>query len=337
MKNITKILKKYILAILLIIVLLFLQAQCDLKLPEYTSNIINVGIQSKGIEYAIFDKVSKNTLDCIIAVSGDFSIRDYYNEDGQTYILKKLKKEEKEKLESILIKPTVFLFMVNSQDNSLTEPDIITFAMYNELDHTLRDYYKSLDNIEDTMLKQYAIQAIQKEYDTIGVNIDELQMSYLFKVGGLMLLLTIACALIIVVSSYLSSRVAAAFGYDLREKMVRKITYFSDEDVNKFNTSSLITRCTNDISQIQLALTLFLRMVLFAPIIGIGAIVKLVGNKAGMTWVIGTAIGAIILLLMILLLVAMPKFKKIQKLIDRLNQIVREQLNGIPVVRAFSN
>ncbi len=337
MKNITRILRKYIFAILLIVVLLFLQAQCDLKLPEYTSNIINVGIQSKGIEYAVFDKVSKNTLDCIVAISGDLSIHDYYDEDGETYILKKLKKEDKEKLESILIKPTVFLFMVNSQDNTLSEPDVITFAMYNELDHTLRDYYKSLDNIEDTMLKQYAIQAIQKEYNDIGINLNEFQMSYLFRVGGLMLLLTIVCALIIVVSSYLSSRVAAAFGYDLREEMVRKITYFSDQDVNKFNTSSLITRCTNDISQIQMALTLFLRMVLFAPIIGIGAIIKLVGNKAGMTWVIGTALGAIILLLLILLFVALPKFKKIQKLIDRLNQIVREQLNGIPVVRAFSN
>ena len=337
MKIITKILRKYILAILFIVVLLFMQAQCDLKLPEYTSNIINVGIQSKGIEYAIFDKVSKNTLDSIVAVSGEERTYDYYDVDGESYILKSINKKEKETLESILIKPTVFLYMIKTQANMEINPDVLTFAMFNEVDHTLRDYYKSLDEIEDTMLKQYAIQAIQKEYSDIGVNINEFQMSYLFKVGGLMLLLTLIAAVIIVISSYISSRVAASFGYDLREEMVRKITYFSDQDVNKFNTSSLITRCTNDISQIQMALTLFLRMVLFAPIIGIGAIVKLIGNKAGMTWVIGVAIGAIILLLMILLFVALPKFRKIQKLIDRLNQIVREQLNGIPVVRAFSN
>ena len=317
MKIITKILRKYLLAILFIVVLLFMQAQCDLKLPEYTSNIINVGIQSKGIEYAIFEKVSKNTLDSIVAVSSDNSIYDYYDVDGETYILKSIKKKDKEILESKLIKPTVFLYMVKSQANIEINPDVLTFAMFNEVDHSLRDYYKSLDNIEDTMLKQYSIQAIQKEYEDIGVNINEFQMSYLFKVGGLMLLLTIVCAIIIVISSYVSSRVAAAFGYDLREEMVRKITYFSDQDVNKFNTSSLITRCTNDISQIQMALTLFLRMVLFAPIIGIGAIFKLIGNKAGMTWVIGVAIGAIILLLMILLFVALPKFRKIQKLIDK--------------------
>ncbi|MBQ7239932.1 MAG: ABC transporter ATP-binding protein [Bacilli bacterium] len=337
MKAIFRILKKYTLAILLIVVLLFMQAQCDLKLPEYTSNIINVGIQSKGIEYAIFDKVSKNTLDCIVVVSGDYSIYDYYQEDGETYILKDIKKNDKEKLESILIKPIVFISMMSTQEGFVKSPDALTFAMYNETDYTLRDYYKSLDKIEDTMLKQYAIQGIQKEYETIGVNINEFQMSYLFRIGGLMLLLTIIVAVIIVISSFISSRVAASFGYDLREEMVRKITYFNDEDVNKFNTSSLITRCTNDISQIQMALTMFLRMVLFAPIMGIGAVVKLIGNKAGMTWVIACAIGAIILMVMILLFVAFPKFKKIQKLIDRLNQIVREQLNGIPVVRAFAN
>ena len=187
------------------------------------------------------------------------------------------------------------------------------------------------------MLKQYAIQGIQDEYKNVGINLDEYQMSYLFKVGGLMLLLTVFVAIIIIINSFISARVAASFGYDLREEMVRKITYFTNEDVNKFNTSSLITRCTNDISQIQMALTLFLRLVLFAPIMGIGAVIKLMGNKAGMTWVIAAAIGAIVLLVMILLFVALPKFRMIQKLIDRINQIVREQLNGIPVVRAFSN
>ena len=137
MKAIFRILKKYTLAILLIVVLLFMQAQCDLKLPEYTSNIINVGIQSKGIEYAIFDKVSKNTLDCIVVVSGDYSIYDYYQEDGETYILKDIKKNDKEKLESILIKPIVFISMMSTQEGFVKSPDALTFAMYNETDYTL--------------------------------------------------------------------------------------------------------------------------------------------------------------------------------------------------------
>ena len=337
MKVIGRILKKYTFAIILIVILLFAQAQCDLKLPEYTSNIINVGIQSKGIEYAVFDKVTKTRLDAIVAVSGETSIYDYYDADGEAYVLKKLNKDEKKELETKLIKPTTFLYLASFQEGFILDSDALTFMMFNEVDHTLRDFYSSLDDLGDSMLKQYAIQGIQEEYKTVGINLDKYQMSYLFKVGGLMLLLTILVAVIIIITSYISARVAASFGYDLREEMVRKITYFTNEDVNKFNTSSLITRCTNDISQIQMALTLFLRLVLFAPIMGIGAVVKLMGNKAGMTWVIAAAIGAIVLLVMILLFVALPKFRKIQKLIDRINQIVREQLNGIPVVRAFSN
>ena len=336
MKHIGKILKKYMIYILFIVVLLFIQAQCDLKLPEYTSNIINVGIQSKGIEDAVFDKVSENTLDCIVAISGNYDIYDYYKKNSKDiYELKT--NVNREELQDLLLKPTVFYFFYSYIEGAVLDPNALVFGMTNETTSELRDYYKEIDKIDDTMLKQYAIGFIQKEYTSLGIDVDKMQMDYLFKVGGSMILLTIFCAVIVVLTAYLSSKVASKFGYDLREEMVEKITYFSNEDVNKFNTSSLITRCTNDINQIQMALTMFLRLVLFAPIIGIGAIVKLIDQNAGMTWVIAVAIGAIILLLMVLLFVAMPKFKKIQKLIDRINQIVREQLNGLPVIRAFAN
>ena len=336
MKHIGKILKKYMIYILFIVVLLFIQAQCDLKLPEYTSNIINVGIQSKGIEDAVFDKVSENTLDCIVAISGNYDIYDYYKKNSKDiYELKT--NVNREELQDLLLKPTVFYFFYSNMEGAVLDPNALVFGMTNETTSELRDYYKEIDKIDDTMLKQYAIGFIQKEYTNLGIDIDKMQMDYLFKVGGSMILLTIFLAVIVVLTAYLSSKVASKFGYDLREEMVEKITYFSNEDVNKFNTSSLITRCTNDINQIQMALTMFLRLVLFAPIIGIGAIVKLIDQNAGMTWVIAVAIGAIILLLMVLLFVAMPKFKKIQKLIDRINQIVREQLNGLPVIRAFAN
>ena len=336
MKHISKILNKYMIYILFIVVLLFIQAQCDLKLPEYTSNIINVGIQSKGIEDAVFDKVSENTLDCIVAISGNYDIYDYYKKNSKD--IYELKKDvNKEELQELLLKPTVFYFFYSNMEGAVLDPNALVFGMTNETTSELRDYYKEIDKIDDTMLKQYAIGFIQKEYTSLGIDVDKMQMDYLFKVGGSMILLTIFCAVIVVLTAYLSSKVASKFGYDLREEMVEKITYFSNEDVNKFNTSSLITRCTNDINQIQMALTMFLRLVLFAPIIGIGAIVKLIDQNAGMTWVIAVAIGAIILLLMVLLFVAMPKFKKIQKLIDRINQIVREQLNGLPVIRAFAN
>ena len=336
MKHIGKILKKYMIYILFIVVLLFIQAQCDLKLPEYTSNIINVGIQSKGIEDAVFDKVSENTLDCIVAISGNYDIYDYYKKNSKDiYELKT--NVNREELQDLLLKPTVFYFFYSNMEGAVLDPNALVFGMTNETTSELRDYYKEIDKIDDTMLKQYAIGFIQKEYTSLGIDVDKMQMDYLFRVGGSMILLTIFCAVIVVLTAYLSSKVASKFGYDLREETVEKITYFSNEDVNKFNTSSLITRCTNDINQIQMALTMFLRLVLFAPIIGIGAIVKLIDQNAGMTWVIAVAIGAIILLLMVLLFVAMPKFKKIQKLIDRINQIVREQLNGLPVIRAFAN
>ena len=336
MKHIGKILKKYMIYILFIVVLLFIQAQCDLKLPEYTSNIINVGIQSKGIEDAVFDKVSENTLDCIVAISGNYDIYDYYKKNSKDiYELKT--NVNREELQDLLLKPTVFYFFYSNMEGAVLDPNALVFGMTNETTSELRDYYKKVSDIDNTMLKQYAISFIQKEYTNLGIDIDKMQMDYLFKVGGSMILLTIFLAVIVVLTAYLSSKVASKFGYDLREEMVEKITYFSNEDVNKFNTSSLITRCTNDINQIQMALTMFLRLVLFAPIIGIGAIVKLIDQNAGMTWVIAVAIGAIILLLMVLLFVAMPKFKKIQKLIDRINQIVREQLNGLPVIRAFAN
>ena len=221
MKVIGRILKKYIFAIILIVILLFVQAQCDLKLPEYTSNIINVGIQSKGIEYAIFDKVTKNRLDSIVAVSGETSIYDYYDEDGDTYVLKHITKDEKKTLESLLIKPTTFLYLASFQEGFVLDSNALIFMMFNETDHTLRDFYSSLDNLGESMLKQYAIQGIQDEYKTVGINLDKYQMYYLFKVGGLMLLLTIFVAIIIIITSFISARVAASFGYDLREEMVR--------------------------------------------------------------------------------------------------------------------
>ncbi len=338
MRHIGKILKKYIPAIIIIVILLFGQAQIELKLPEYTSNIINVGIQSKGIESTVFDIVSEDTLDSIVSISGDHDIYKSYNLKKHKYYIKDISKEEKEELKNKLLKPTVFYsFLKNMDAFKDASPEVILFAMTNEVDHTLRNYYKELDKYDETMLSQIAIGYLQVEYKNLGIDLDKKQMDYIFKIGITMIILTFVCSAVIVLTAFISSRVASSFGYDLREEMVRKITYFAHEDVNKFNTSSLITRCTNDISQVQMTLTLFLRMVLFAPIIGIGAVIKLLGNKAGMSWVIACAIGVIIVMLMILLFVAMPKFKAIQKIMDRINQIVREQLNGLPVIRAFAN
>ena len=184
-------------------------------------------------------------------------------------------------------------------------------------------------------MNQYAINFVINEYKTVGVDLESIQTNYLISSGIKMLLFALFIMIIIIGSTYISGRVASSFAYDLREKVVRKIISFSNQEYNEFSTASLITRSTNDIAQIQQLLTMCLRIILYAPIIGIGAMFKVA--KIDMVWIIGIAIAAILVLIITLLVFVMPKFKIVQKLIDRINLVVRETLNGLPVIRAFAN
>ena len=346
MKNI---LKKYGLSFFAVVVLLFVQAYCDLALPDYTSKIINVGIQQKGVESEIIDKMTDKTYANINSLTSvdlskyyekvsktDANIKKYpYLKDGDVYVLKGELSEDDKK--SILDSTIIYSFLLNNDAIKQMGIDInpTTIEYYTKSDtNNFDEYLTSFNNLDESMKKQYSISFISSEYERLGINLKDLQMNYLFKSGTKMIVLSLFIMVVIIATTYISGRLAGMVAYDLREKVVRKVMSFSKSEFNEFETSSLITRSTNDITQIQNMLTMVLRMVLYAPIIGIGALVKII--NINMVWVLGLAIGAILVLIIILMLFALPKFKIVQKLIDRLNLIVRETLNGLPVIRAFA-
>ena len=356
MKEILGLLKKYIFGICCVVVLIILQANCDLALPEYTSNIINVGIQQQGVENAVPKVIRKNSLESISVIAKDKTIIDNYeliekgNEEyideypilknTSVYILKEDNEDKLTELEEKIIIPEMFYYAISTskeiKDMGVTiTSNTLPYLLFGEGTNPLKEMYKSFNEMDSELANQYAINFVKDEYKTVGYDLEELQMNYLFKTGTKMILFAFLIMGIIIVSTYLSGRIASSFAYDLREKVVKKIISYSNSEFNEFSTASLITRTTNDISQVQMIFTMCMRILLFAPIIGIGAMFKVAGID--MTWVIGCAIGAILVLIITLMIFALPKFKIIQKLIDRINLVVRETLNGLPVIRAFAN
>ena len=343
------ILKKYTGKIILVVLLLLVQAYCDLALPDYTSKIINVGIQQKGISSEVADVLTDKTFDNLSALNNklkgyyekvdktDKNIKKYpYLKDGAVY---KLIDSVSEDGKSEIVDATViYSFLISNEQikNSGIDINPTTIEYYTKSDTlNIKEYLDKFKDIDDSMKKQYSINFISSEYKSLGIDLENLQMKYLFKTGTMMVLLSLFIMVVIILTTYLSGKIAAMFAFDLREKVVRKIMSFSKSEFNEFETSSLITRSTNDITQIQNMLTMVLRMVLYAPIIGIGALTKII--SINMVWILGISIGAICLLMIILMLFVLPKFKVIQSLIDKLNLIVRETLNGLPVIRAFAN
>lgn len=343
------ILKKYTGKIILVVLLLLVQAYCDLALPDYTSKIINVGIQQKGISSEVADVLTDKTFDNLSALDNklkgyyekvdktDKNIKKYpYLKNGDVY---KLIDSVSEDGKSEIVDATViYSFLISNEQikNSGIDINPTTIEYYTKSDTlNIKEYLDKFKDIDDSMKKQYSINFISSEYKSLGIDLENLQMKYLFKTGTMMVLLSLFIMVVIILTTYLSGKIAAMFAFDLREKVVRKIMSFSKSEFNEFETSSLITRSTNDITQIQNMLTMVLRMVLYAPIIGIGALTKII--SINMVWILGISIGAICLLMIILMLFGLPKFKVIQSLIDKLNLIVRETLNGLPVIRAFAN
>lgn len=359
MKEILKVLKKYSLGIILIVILLVIQANCDLALPDYTSKIINVGIQQKGISNVVLEVSSENSLKTIAAIAKDETILDYYelvkkdSEEAKEltgkypllkkkniYVIKDLNAKEKEELKEKTLIFQVFYYMLKSSNkfeelgyelNDRTITYFMNVGDTSEFDKMM-EQVKGLDPM---LLDQYAVSGVISEYRILGTALENMQMDYLITSGIKMVLLALLIMAIIILSTYISGKIASMFARDLRSKIVNKVMSYSNSEFNQFSTSSLITRSTNDVQQIQMLVTMMLRMVLYAPIVGIGALVKVAGID--MVWVIGIAVGAMLLLVIVLLLVAMPKFQRVQKLIDRINLIVREVLNGLPVIRAFAN
>ena len=368
MKQIAKILKKYTIEILLIVVFLFIQAQADLTLPDYTSNIINVGIQQGGIENSVYEVVRSSELNNIMIFTNDeedkiildsytllskdnLSNSDYLDylekypilENEDVYILNESIKDI-DSLNNILVTPSLIVSSLNDEETVKTifplfnGADIFEFISYMDEDtiNTIRDNFETkFDEIADIMLNQMSIQIVKNEYIAVEYDAESLQVNYIINIGIKMILLAFLIMLIAISTTYLSSKVAAKFSRDLRSKVVTKVMSFSNKEFDELSSASLITRSTNDIQQIQMLLNMALKIIIYAPILGLGALGKISGSS--LFWIIGLAIGTILLLIIFLFAVALPKFKVVQQLIDRINLISREIITGLPVVRAFAN
>lgn len=334
MLKMLKYMKKSIGWILLIVVLLFVQAYSDLALPEYTSRIVDTGIQQKGIPDAVPDKIRETTLKELTALmdADDASqVSDAYTEaeDGVCQ-LKDVSTSEREELNDSLGMAMMISMALSSEgiDPTQIPPEQIQVMLDQANEQT--------EQLSDSIVTQMAVTFVQQEYEAIGEDLDRIQMNYILHSGVQMLGLALISMIAAVLVTFLASRVAALLGHDLRNLVYRKVISFSSAEMNHFSTASLITRSTNDIQQVQMLMTMVFRIVLYAPIIGIGGIMKVLWTESGMTWILGVAVCALAVLILVLVVVAMPRFKKLQSMIDRLNLITREILTGLSVIRAFS-
>ena len=335
MLKMLKYMKKSVGWILLIIVILFVQAYSDLALPEYTSRIVDTGIQQKGIPDAVPDRIRETTLTGLTMLMDQedaSQVLDAYTdaEDGVCQ-LKDISDSRREELNDSMGLAMMVSMMAASEGMDLTQQ-----VPQEQIQAILDQANAQKEQISDSIVTQMAVTFVQQEYEAMGEDLAQIQMNYLIRTGVQMLGLALISMMAAVLVTFLASRVAALLGHDLRNQVYRKVISFSSAEMNRFSTASLITRSTNDIQQVQMLMTMVFRIVLYAPIIGIGGIMKVLRTESGMTWILGVAVCALAVLILVLLVVAMPRFKKLQTMIDRLNLITREILTGLSVIRAFS-
>ena len=366
---------------LVVFALLFVQAYCDLALPDYTSKIVDTGIQQGGIESPLPQTVRKSTLDALSLLMNEEDAQKlqnayqyYLQDDGVLLLRSDLTEDERTALEEAVTTPDIVLYMAAAQaantpagqssmgmtglaempsaaaDTETVAPtaaDLDTvcsqFAAMSQMpgfDRSMlqKQLDSAMNQLDSTLLenlKSQSLLLVQLEYEAQGVARD-VQMRYLFRVGGQMLALTLLMVAVAVVVGFLASRVSAAIGRDLRRETFSSVIGFSNAEIENFSTASLITRTTNDIQQVQFVCVILLRMVAYAPILGIGGVLHVVGSSSGLSWIVVLDVALLLLLLLFLMNVAMPKFKVMQQLVDRLNLVSREILTGIMPVRAFS-
>lgn len=361
MLKVLKNLKESALAVIAIILLLIVQANADLALPDYTSKIVNVGIQQSGVENTAPEVIRKSQMDNILKFTSDDEaiLSDYtYVEDEDMYKQNKVNSAEQENLNNLMAKPIMVYQVLTSETyagaikeemlaNVPEQPkammaqmsmmDIVNGLNEEQINKMMEMIDEKLSSLSGTMLEQAAISWVKQEYEAVGIDMTAYQNKYLIKVGLQMLGIAFISMVSAVCIMLLSSRVAARLGKTLREKVFEKVLNFSRKEFRDFSTASLITRSTNDIQQIQQLIAMLFRVVVYAPIIGIGGLIRVIQNSnTSMAWIIGLAILLILGIVLILFIVAIPKFKKLQELIDKVNGVSREILTGIPVIRAFS-
>lgn len=382
MLKVLKNLKKTLGSVIAIVILLCIQAATDLALPDYTSKIVNIGIQAGGIENAVPKLISKSDMEkTLLFTENDEEIlsnytllgeeknkeqekilnkylgKDYNVEPNTIYVLNDIDEETENNLEKDLSGALMGATAISNEETAnqikqkilenIQEPqkiymqskslvELISNMPEEQKNQVLQEFTKKIDEMNDSIKEQAAVSAVKQLYKDLGVDTDKLQNDYIL-LAGLQMLGVASITMVSAVSiMLLSARVAAMLGKTLREKVFKKVSQFSNAELNEFSTASLITRSTNDVQQIQQLITLLFRVVVYAPIIGIGGFVKvLTETDNSMAWIIGIAIFAILVIVATLFAVAMPKFKKLQDLTDKLNEVTREILTGIPVIRAF--
>ena len=337
--------------VVMIIVLLFVQAYCDLSLPDYTSKMVNVGIQQKGIEDGVPDTIRKESLEHLLLFLDEkekAKVEDAYTLKDDVYKRNDVTKEERDELNSILAIPMMAAGSLEDEEKAAEiktqmglpeESDlwqVLEQLPQEQLDAMKDSLTEKIKEMPESIVTQAAVQFVQTEYEAQGIDVDAMQIQYLMISGLKMLAMALVIMLAAVSVTFLSSRVAAFLGRNLRNGVYRKVISFSGEELNHFSTASLITRSTNDIQQVQLVFAMIFRIVLYAPILGVGGVLKVLQTDVSMTWILGVAVVAILILVGFLFAVAMPKFKILQYRIDELNLVSREILTGLSVIRAFS-
>ena len=379
MLKLFKELKPFFITILIIIGLLFLQASAELALPDYMSNIVNIGIQQNGIDNTVPEVMKTSTMEKVqLFLSQEESniVNDSYKliskenltdkeyekylkkypaiENENLYILDTDSKENIEEMNSFLGKYLLIVAGIekgmpqgvtsgNLENNpfaSLPEgvdPYMVLKNLPQEqLDEMKTQIDKQFEGLTESIINQSAINYIKTQYEEIGMDIGKRQTNYIFYTGGIMVLISLASMASTILVGLLSARVSSGLGRNLRDKMFNKVTAFSNGEFDDFSTASLITRSTNDIQQVQMFVIMMLRIVFYAPILGIGGVVRALRTNTSMAWIVAVGVGAILALVIVLFAVAMPKFKSLQKLVDRVNRVMRESLTGMLVIRAFN-
>ena len=341
--RIIKNLAQHKLVVLLIVVLLCVQAACDLALPNYTSDIVDTGIQQQGVQDVAAEQLTGRTHDLVAMMlpeSEEQMFADAYaqNEDG-TYSLTESGKRDRAALDDAMALPMT----VTCYADQIAELDLDQVkAAYDkgmigkdDIQSMLDRTRGSMGDMADTLIAQQGLAAARAEYEQLGYDLDAMQMDYLAATGAKMLGLAALGMVIAVMVGFLASRTAAKVGRSLRERLFNQVVGFSDAEIQSFSAASLITRGTNDVQLVQMVTVMLLRMVLYAPILAIGGIIMIARTDLSMGWIIIAAVAAIAMIMGVLMKVAMPKFKIMQKLIDRVNLVSRELLTGLPVIRAF--
>ena len=358
MTKIFKQLGRHWAACLAVVALLVVQAYCDLSLPDYTSKIVDTGIQQGGIESPVPDTVRDTTLQALelLMTEDDAALADAAYGDPDADGVRMLNSDaDTAALESAFTTPDVVLYMAAAQNAATAAgtTETVTPTSYDldavatqfaamaqapgarkMLQAQLADAAPQDDSVADSLSSQ-AMLLVALEYDAQGIAHD-VQMSYLLRTGGQMLALTLLMVAVAIAVGFIASRVSAAIGRDLRRDVFKTVVGYSNAEIEKFSTASLITRTTNDIQQVQFTCVILLRMVAYAPILGIGGILHVASGNTGLEWIIFVAVAALLVLITVLMNVAMPKFKQMQTLVDRLNLVSREILTGIMPIRAFS-